>query len=93
MDNTSAPRLFSNAMGRRAVLGIGAMALAECVMDDGPLHGTNELGSIGNAVPSGCIRLLNQDVIHLYDNVKSGNPIVVIPDPSVSMAIRLNVKA
>jgi hypothetical protein len=32
-------------------------------------------------------------VIHLYNNVKSGSPIVVIPDPSVSMASRLNVKA
>ena len=45
------------------------------------LHGTNELGSIGNAVSSGCIRLLNQDVIHLYNNVKSGSPIVVFLIP------------
>jgi lipoprotein-anchoring transpeptidase ErfK/SrfK len=48
MDNTSAPRLFSNAMGRRAVLGIGAMALAGCVTDDGPagqLLQTNDVRS------------------------------------------------
>ncbi|WP_247438189.1 L,D-transpeptidase [Bradyrhizobium sp. 139] len=44
------------------------------------LHGTNEPDSIGKAVSSGCIRLLNQDVIHLFDHVKPGSEIVVIPD-------------
>jgi lipoprotein-anchoring transpeptidase ErfK/SrfK len=48
------------------------------------LHGTNEPASIGKAVSSGCIRLLNQDVIHLYNNVKNGSPIVVIPDPAMA---------
>jgi lipoprotein-anchoring transpeptidase ErfK/SrfK len=48
------------------------------------LHGTNEPASIGRSVSSGCIRLLNQDVIHLYDNVRDGSPIVVIPDPAVT---------
>jgi len=50
------------------------------------LHGTNEPNSIGMAVSSGCIRLLNQDIIHLYNNVRNGTPIVVIPDPSMSPA-------
>ena len=45
------------------------------------LHGTNEPWSIGNAVSSGCIRLLNQDVIDLYNRVPVGTRIVVIPDP------------
>ena len=44
------------------------------------LHGTNEPWSIGKAVSSGCIRLLNQDVIDLYDRVPVGTRIVVIPD-------------
>ncbi|MEH2513835.1 lipoprotein-anchoring transpeptidase ErfK/SrfK [Nitrobacteraceae bacterium AZCC 1564] len=48
------------------------------------LHGTNEPDSIGKAVSSGCIRLLNQDVIHLYNTVKNGSPIVVIPDPAMA---------
>ncbi len=48
------------------------------------LHGTPEAFSIGKAVSSGCIRLLNQDVIHLYDEVRDGSPIVVIPDPTMS---------
>lgn len=46
------------------------------------LHGTPEAFSIGKAVSSGCIRLLNQDVIDLFNNVRDGSPIVVIPDPS-----------
>ncbi|MCK1492164.1 L,D-transpeptidase [Bradyrhizobium sp. 180] len=44
------------------------------------LHGTNEPDSIGKAVSSGCIRLLNQDIIHLFDHAKPGSQIVVIPD-------------
>lgn len=41
------------------------------------LHGTPEIESIGKAVSSGCVRLVNQDVVHLYDNVRSGSPILV----------------
>ena len=41
------------------------------------LHGTNEPNSIGKAVSSGCVRLINQDAIDLYDRVKSNAPIVV----------------
>lgn len=48
------------------------------------LHGTPEASSIGQSVSSGCIRLVNQDVAHLYDSVRDGSPIVVIPDPSMS---------
>ena len=42
------------------------------------LHGTPEVRSIGRAVSSGCVRLVNQDVIHLYDRVKPGSTIVVV---------------
>ncbi|MEQ8655744.1 MAG: L,D-transpeptidase [Hyphomicrobiales bacterium] len=41
------------------------------------LHGTNEVWSIGKAVSSGCVRLLNQDVIHLYGRVANGSAILV----------------
>lgn len=47
------------------------------------IHGSPEANSIGKAVSSGCIRLLNQDVIHLYEQVRDGSPIVVIPDPAM----------
>lgn len=42
------------------------------------LHGTPEVHSIGRAVSSGCVRLVNHDVIHLYDRVKPGSTIVVV---------------
>jgi lipoprotein-anchoring transpeptidase ErfK/SrfK len=42
------------------------------------LHGTPEAWSIGQAVSSGCIRLLNQDVIYLYDLVPVGAPVTVL---------------
>jgi len=41
------------------------------------LHGNPDERSIGQAVSSGCVRLLNQDVIDLYERVPSGTPIVV----------------
>ncbi|MEI2297267.1 L,D-transpeptidase [Ensifer sp. MJa1] len=46
------------------------------------IHGSPEAHSIGKAVSSGCIRLLNQDVVYLYDQVRDGSTIVVIPDPT-----------
>jgi lipoprotein-anchoring transpeptidase ErfK/SrfK len=41
------------------------------------LHGTVEAWSIGKAVSSGCVRLLNQDVIDLYQRVPAPTQIVV----------------
>lgn len=42
------------------------------------LHGTNEPETIGTAVSSGCIRLVNQDIIDLYNRVPVGAPVVVL---------------
>ena len=42
------------------------------------LHGTNEPHSIGRAVSSGCVRLVNQDVIDLYERVTPDAPILVM---------------
>lgn len=36
------------------------------------IHGTNEPWSIGHAVSSGCIRMLNQDALDLYERVSVG---------------------
>ena len=41
------------------------------------IHGTNEPESIGRAVSSGCIRMLNADVIDLYKRVAKGARVVV----------------
>ena len=42
------------------------------------IHGTSEPWTIGRAVSSGCIRLTNDDIIHLYDRVKVGAKVVVL---------------
>jgi lipoprotein-anchoring transpeptidase ErfK/SrfK len=42
------------------------------------IHGTNEPHTIGQAVSSGCIRMLNKDVIDLYGRVKVGTRVVVV---------------
>lgn len=41
------------------------------------IHGTTDPGSIGRAVSSGCIRLLNRHVIDLYERVAIGATVVV----------------
>ena len=40
-------------------------------------HGTPEAYSIGKAVSSGCVRLLNHDVIDLYERVADGSRVIV----------------
>lgn len=42
------------------------------------IHGNSDERTIGEAVSSGCVRLLPQDIIHLYNEVRSGSPLLVI---------------
>jgi lipoprotein-anchoring transpeptidase ErfK/SrfK len=41
------------------------------------IHGTNQPHTIGQAVSSGCIRMLNEEVIDLHDRVKMGALVIV----------------
>ena len=43
------------------------------------IHGTNEPDTIGEAVSSGCIRMMSQDVIDLYNRIPRGSKVVVLP--------------
>lgn len=43
------------------------------------IHGTNQPWSIGQAVSSGCIRLMNQDIIDLHSRVPANTRVVVLP--------------
>ena len=59
-------------------LGARAMYLFNKGGDTGyRLHGTPEWWSIGKAMSSGCIRMLNQDVIDLYNRVEVGAKVIV----------------
>jgi lipoprotein-anchoring transpeptidase ErfK/SrfK len=43
------------------------------------IHGTNAPSTIGSRATAGCIRMANEDVIDLYDRVKVGTKVVVLP--------------
>ena len=60
-------------------LGARAMYLFNGKGDTGfRIHGTNEPDTIGQAVSSGCIRLMNADVVDLYNRVRVGAKVVVL---------------
>lgn len=50
------------------------------------IHGTNEDWSIGRAVSSGCIRLINQDIIDLHRRVQNGTRVVVLQQSAPASA-------
>jgi lipoprotein-anchoring transpeptidase ErfK/SrfK len=43
------------------------------------IHGTNDPSSIGKRVSSGCIRMLNEDVVDLFSRASVGTKVVVLP--------------
>ena len=64
--------------GPQNALGARAMYLHNTRGDSGyRLHGTPEWFSIGKAMSSGCIRLMNQDVIDLYSRASVGAKVIV----------------
>jgi lipoprotein-anchoring transpeptidase ErfK/SrfK len=50
------------------------------------IHGTNQPNSIGQAVSSGCVRMLNADIVDLYRRVGVGSTVVVINSVRPTMA-------
>jgi lipoprotein-anchoring transpeptidase ErfK/SrfK len=56
-------------------LGARAMYLGGTVYR---IHGTNAPSTIGTRVSSGCIRLVNEDVVDLYSRVTVGTKVIVI---------------
>jgi lipoprotein-anchoring transpeptidase ErfK/SrfK len=55
-------------------LGARAMYLGSTIYR---IHGTAEPWTIGQAVSSGCIRMTNEDVTHLYEQVGVGTKVIV----------------
>jgi lipoprotein-anchoring transpeptidase ErfK/SrfK len=47
------------------------------------IHGTNQPQTIGSAVSSGCFRLVNGDVIDLYDRIPVGTKVIVRQKPEL----------
>jgi lipoprotein-anchoring transpeptidase ErfK/SrfK len=57
-------------------LGARAMYLSGSIYR---IHGTNDPSTIGGRVSSGCIRMVNEDVIDLYNRIHVGTKVVVLP--------------
>jgi lipoprotein-anchoring transpeptidase ErfK/SrfK len=68
------PRFMAGGPGNP--LGARAMYLSGSVYR---IHGTNKPSSIGTHVSSGCIRMLNEDVVDLYGRTHIGTKVVVLP--------------
>jgi lipoprotein-anchoring transpeptidase ErfK/SrfK len=68
------PRFVAGGEGNP--LGARAMYLSGSIYR---IHGTNAPDTIGSQVSSGCIRLVNEDVIDLYKRVHVGTKVVVLP--------------
>jgi lipoprotein-anchoring transpeptidase ErfK/SrfK len=73
------PRFMAGGKGNP--LGARAMYLGATVYR---IHGTNQPETIGSAVSSGCFRLVNPDVMDLYDRVQVGTKVIVRQAPPVS---------
>jgi len=69
------PRMTAGGPGNP--LGARAMYIGNTVYR---IHGTNAPHTIGRNVSSGCIRMMNEDVIDLYNRVQVGSKVVVLPD-------------
>ena len=54
------------------------------------IHGTNAPSTIGSRATAGCIRMANDDVIDLYDRVKVGTKVMVLPAAERRAAAEFN---
>jgi lipoprotein-anchoring transpeptidase ErfK/SrfK len=72
------PRFMAGGPGNP--MGARALYLGETVYR---IHGTNQPQTIGEAVSSGCFRLVNPDVIDLYDRIPVGARVVVRQAPEM----------
>jgi len=73
------PRFMAGGPGNP--MGARALYLGQTVYR---IHGTNQPQTIGHAVSSGCFRLVNEDVIDLFDRVPVGTKVLIRQAISVS---------
>ena len=80
------PRFMAGGPGNP--LGARALYLGNTIYR---IHGTNQPSTIGTFVSSGCIRLVNEDVMDLYTRVKVGTRVVVLPGKAPPAAAATSV--
>jgi lipoprotein-anchoring transpeptidase ErfK/SrfK len=76
------PRFMAGGEGNP--LGARAIYLGTTVYR---IHGTNMPSTIGHKVSSGCIRMVNEDVIDLYGRIDVGTKVIVLPNRANVAAI------
>src|SRR5256714_5293876 len=76
------PRFMAGGEGNP--LGARALYLGDTLYR---IHGTNQPSTIGTFVSSGCIRLTNEDIIDLYQRVKVGTRVVVLPSTAATAVL------
>jgi lipoprotein-anchoring transpeptidase ErfK/SrfK len=72
------PRFMAGGPGNP--LGARALYIGDTIYR---IHGTNQPHTIGHAVSSGCFRMVNNDVIDLFDRVPSGTRVIVKHAPAM----------
>jgi lipoprotein-anchoring transpeptidase ErfK/SrfK len=72
------PRWMAGGPGNP--LGARAMYLGTTIYR---IHGTNQPQTIGQAVSSGCFRMVNDMVVDLYDRVPVGTKVIIRHQPSL----------
>ncbi|NWG23358.1 MAG: L,D-transpeptidase [Pseudorhodoplanes sp.] len=72
------PRFMAGGPGNP--MGARALYLGQTVYR---IHGTNQPHTIGSAVSSGCFRLVNNDVVDLYDRIPVGTKVIVKQRPEI----------
>jgi lipoprotein-anchoring transpeptidase ErfK/SrfK len=72
------PRFMAGGPGNP--LGARALYLGNTVYR---IHGTNQPQTIGQSISSGCFRLVNGDVIDLYDRIPLGTKVIVRQAPEI----------
>jgi lipoprotein-anchoring transpeptidase ErfK/SrfK len=78
------PRGLGVRGGPKSPLGARAMYLFGDGRDLGyRIHGTLEPLTVGSNVSSGCIRMINQDIVHLYTRAQIGTPVNVLATTAV----------
>jgi lipoprotein-anchoring transpeptidase ErfK/SrfK len=85
-------RRFANGMPGGINNPLGARALYLFTREQGDtflrIHGTAEPQTIGSAVSNGCVRLVNEQVIELYNRVPVGTRVVLNPKSRRGAIIR-----
>jgi len=72
------PRFMAGGPGNP--LGARALYLGNTIYR---IHGTNQPQTIGSAVSSGCFRLVNPEVVDLYERIPIGTKVIVRQSPQV----------